>query len=505
MRKILSEHALSLRQQRFSLRLIAIPLVVLTALAANFAPWLFAAAAGLAVFYYFWHHRANLILFLIVYTPLEELVLKIVPDSVYAPLRFMWEGMLFVMMGLMLVERLLLTRSWKHSLIDRALVIFVIAWFTSGLFNHVPLGSSLVHIKNLVRYIPLFYIIYNLKLDTGLLRKVVTAVIVIGIIEAVICIGQAIEGDVLVRLFQPREVVVGGQLIRGLDVQLGSYHTKFTGTFDRANTLGNYLAFAICFAVAGYFMLGRKRAYLLATLPMVVALIICSSRISWISAFVAVGVILFAIRNRRRYLYLVAPVAIGALLYSGAAVVGADAVHGDFDILSRLFILFSPEFIDIMATTGRLYAVLYVAPAVILASPLLGLGPGAFMQISKQMSADVVFAKADALGLYPAAVKYVHDVGYVALFVQVGLLGLAAMLWIFIKMYRQAKATLAHATDPMVRTFLLASVGFFVALAIQNLAGFNLTYRNQSLLIWIVAGLVALLGSVNKATEGKGQ
>lgn len=497
----LTEYTLKLKQLPYSRWFLLIPVAALVALAANFAAWLFVAVLGVGLFYYFWLNQQKLVLFLIVYTPFEEFVLKWLPDSLYAPTRYMWEGMLLAMMGLMLVERLLLSRTWKSSLIDRLMLLFMLGWFVSGVINHVPLTTSLIHIKNIVRYVPLFYIIYNLRPDQALVKRIISAVIIIGVVQSLLCIGQALGGEALTAFFQPREVTIGGQLIRGPDIQLGSYHTKFTGTFARANELANYLAVVVCFLVAACFTMHRRKIYLWSLLPVLAALIVTSSRISWLSAFLGVAVILFTAKYRHRYAYLIIPVLLVVLFTAGGSVIDSERLAGDFNIAERFTYVFTSEYVDAIANTGRLYAVLRVVPSVFLANPLLGVGPGSFMYISQHLDAAAVFGKADALGLETLPLSYVHDVGYVALFVQAGLLGVGALIWMFVRLYRRARSGLDRADSRTRSTLLLGGLGFFVALAVQNLACYNITYRNQSLVIWTVCGLIALLAS--KTNDGE--
>jgi O-antigen ligase len=481
-----------LRKPLYDSRLIPGVMVIVTAAIAVFAPAIIALPMGLALFAYFWKHKDKLVIFLLIYTPFEELVLKILPDNLYAPVRFMWEALLFTMMALMLFENKVLGHSWKKSMVDKFMLLFLAAWFLSGFINHIAIISMLAHIKNLIRYIPIFYFIYSLKPGEEFIKKVLVTIISIGVIESLICIGQAIEGDFLVSLFQPREVIVGGQLVRGLDIQLGSYYTKFTGSFIRSNELAYYLVFVICIIVAAYHYLEKKNRYLLALVPVLIALALSSSRISWISAYVGVGIILLKVKKRVPWKYVIIPIVLVLLLIAGSVSLDRDNLYSDYNIISRFGYLFSSDYLDIISNFGRLYVIMTVAPAVFAYNPLLGVGPGSFMRISEQMSADEIYAMGDILNLEGKPLNYVHDVGYVALFVQSGLIGLVAMILVFVFIYRKASRALETKANPLFQTLWLGSLGCMVALAIQNVACFNLMYRNQSILIWALCGLVAL-------------
>jgi hypothetical protein len=465
--------------------------IIICGLLANFFPAAviipFAVAAGI----YFWKHQNHFVLFLVAYTPIEEIILKILPDQFYTPVRFLWEGLLFGLMLILLLNKLVLKKNWVRTPLDMPLIVFLSGWIISGFINNVALSGSLVNIKNLIRYIPLFYIIYNLTPKKEFLSLFVKFIIIITAVQSVICLIEAIDPTVA-GLFAPKEVIVGNDLIRGEDTQLGTFYTRFSGTLGRNVHLGNYLAFALCFIAALYPKSQSKGWLKLSAILIAAALFISSSRMSWLSAYAGIGVILIIIHHPWRYYFWLAP---AAILF-GIFLIGQFAPKGDlasdFNIVSRFFYIFSSDYIDTISNAGRLYAIFYAMPAVLMSSPLLGLGPGAFIQISEQISTDDAFGRGAELGLDARALNFVHDVGYASLIAQVGLIGLGAFIWIFVRLYKIARNSLKNNNDPYIRDFMVGAIGFFIALMIQNLGSFNLMYRNQSLIIWSVAGLVAL-------------
>jgi O-antigen ligase len=466
-------------------------LILICALLANFFP-IFLLLPIAAVFcIYFWKHQDYLVLFLIAYTPFEEVVLKLIPDQFYSPVRFLWEGLLFGFMFILLFDKLAIKKRWHKSPLDLPVIIFLAGWVISGLVNSTAIDSSLANLKNLIRYIPLFYIIYNFGPRQNFLSSVMKLIIAMAVIQSLICLLEAFDSNIAA-LFTPKDVIVGNDLIRGEDIQLGTYYTRFSGTLVRNVHLGNYLAFALCFITAIYLRSNIKRWLKLSALLIIAALFISSSRISWLSAFVGVGAILVVIRHRFRFYYWLAP----AALMLGATLVGQFTASGDlasdFNIMNRFFNIFSSDYFDTISSAGRLYAIFYAIPAVFMANPILGLGPGAFIQISKQFSAADSYGRAAELGLDPRALNFVHDVGYASLFAQVGIIGLGAIIWIFVRLFKQAKRSFMLENDPLISSFMLGAIGFIVALAAQNWASFNLMYRNQSILIWTIAGLIAV-------------
>ncbi len=484
------------RKYAFEAPAYLIAAVTLLALLACFAPMLLIFPIAVALFVYFWNHKVNLVLFLLIYTPFEEIILKSISASFYAPMRYIWESMLLTMMILMILENLMLGKSWKKSPIDLMALAFVGFWFISGFVNSKPLTASLINIKNLVRYIPVFYIIYNSRPDVKLISRFLNILIIIAVFESLLCIAQAIEGNKLVEFFRPTDVIIDGKLSNDRYISVETHYTQFSGSLGRSNHLGNYLAFGICFLAAAFIRFRKNGVLVLSLLLISAGLFLSSSRISWISAFVGVGFILFNCKHRLRYPYIIIPVLILFVVLSNLTSRDLNNTSDKFDIVGRFYQVFTRDYFDVSRDTGRLYAILEAAPAVLGYSPILGLGPGSFMRISEQISDDMAYADSEKLDLEPAALNYVHDVGYVALLVQSGLAGLLTIAALFLRLNLKASRSSDSEKNPLIGAFMLGSLGFFVSVAIQNIATFNLTYRNEALIIWFVCGLVASFSTI---------
>lgn len=462
---------------------------VVFGLCLNFAPFLLAALMGGIVAWYFWKNQEKFLLFLLIFLPFEELFLKYIPESLYAPARYYWEFCLLIFMVGLIARRLKSNASHKLNIIDGLILAFLVAWFISTVVNSISPIESLQVLKNYVRYIPVFYLAYYCRKREYVLKWSIRILLIMGAIQATICIGQAFEGNILTEIFRPRDVVVGSKLIRGEDIQTGTYYTRFTGSFARSNDLGNYLSYILCLLIAvtpGRF--DRSRYITLGVL-ILAALILSSSRISWLAAYTGVGAILLMMRSKWRLTYFIIPIIAVVILAIMLPNVTSENISGDFNIVSRFVYMFSSDYIETMRDFGRLYAILYVAPSVLSASPILGLGPGTFMPISADIPWENIFKKAEPLGLDPSAARYVHDVGYVAILTQVGLLGLGIIIILFWKIGLAINEKLRYIIQPDAKAFMIAAIGILVAMAVQNLASSNLMYRNQSMIIWLFSGI----------------
>jgi len=466
---------------------------IIMGLGLNFAPSMLAAVLGILIALYFWKNQELFVLFLLLYLPFEELFLKLLPDSLYAPARYYWEACLFIYMIAAIVRNAGRSSILKLNIIDKLLLGFLVVWIVSTILNAVSPIDSVQVLRNYIRYIPIFYIVYASRKRDMLIAKATKILIIMCTLQAIICIGQAIDNEYLTEIFRPREVVVGGKLIRGEDIQAGSYHTRFTGSFSRKNDLGNYLSFGLCLIVALYTQGHRFTGRLVSLIAIVAALILTSSRISWLAAYAGIGAILICVRHKYRLAYFSVPALLLVILIVAAPAINPGGIGEDFGIANRLFVVFSSDYYETMRDAGRLYALFYVAPAVLRTNTFLGLGPGTFMPISVEMQSERALAKAPQLGLDELPATFVHDMGYVAILTQVGLLGLIILIAVFLKIGLIASGSMKLKKSSFHRAILLAAVGILVALAVQNLACSNLMYRNQALIIWLFCGMALSL------------
>ncbi len=481
--------------------LFLVPATMIVAATACFLPAVFLIILFGALFHYFWNNKDKIILFLLIYTPFEEFILKSLTYDLYLVARYAWEGALLSMMALILIQNLALRRTWKKSPIDLFALLFLLTWLASTFVNDISPTFSAMHLKNIIRYVPVFYLIYNLELGSTYIKTILRIIIAVAIIQSIICIGQAIEGDVLIKAFESKDLVIDGKALREYNYDKGYYQYQFTGSMGANINLGNYLSFALCFLAAGAIIEKRSSKYFIPIALTLTALILSSSRVSLIAAFIGIGVILFKVKSRVRFIYFIAPVLAALVLFSWINF-DNDNVYSPFNIYKRFAYLFTSDYFDTTTTFNRGYVLLYEVPRVLATSPALGLGPGTFQLLAEDIFDEQTYGKAASLGLDPSGLKYVRDVGYAAILTQVGLVGLLIFGLIFYKVFKAASEVYDEVQEKTIRIFMLGAIGFLVALAVENVAVFSFIYRNQSLLIWTVCGVVALYASARK-TQNK--
>jgi hypothetical protein len=168
-------------------------------------------------------------------------------------------------------------------------------------------------------------------------------------------------------------------------------------------------------------------------------------------------------------------------------------------LVDRYMATFTPGYVDVLLQHGRLFSLFRVSPIVLREYPWLGLGPGTigsiatgggtlspgfFPEYSHEDWLDVTDVGSQA------SLGYLHVVGWVSILAQVGVLGLAAYVWIIVEVLRFSLYCYRNSTEPFARGLALGYVGLLLATVLANFALFYLSLRAVSMYLWLLAGLI---------------
>ncbi|MBL0339640.1 MAG: hypothetical protein IPP71_01245 [Bacteroidetes bacterium] len=133
-----------------------------------------------------------IILALVIFVPFEVVILKYLPvsDTIYSYLRFAVEILIYMMAGLVLARFLAVGKIPKGTSIDKPLIIFIVYALLITFINNAPVLQSLMGLRALLRYVPLFYVLAFINLEKNVIRKILNSVLIIAGIQCVITIYQ---------------------------------------------------------------------------------------------------------------------------------------------------------------------------------------------------------------------------------------------------------------------------------------------------------------------------
>lgn len=381
-------------------------------------------------------------------------------------------------------------RGWDTVAVGRWLAwiaVFALAGVVSGYLAGVPLDRGAYWVRTMVRYMPAAIAIAGSTGRREWRRVVGPALSFAVVVQAVIAVAEFVGGVGVRVFFSPGLVAFGGlqaavafaDVAQGVSGTLGFYNNlALFAAMGYAVSMGGLRALSAAEgADAPRLQIAILRAGVIAS---VVCVMLAGSRQGIIIFLLLLGV-MAAILGLRG---VGGSGAISWIAGAGLVVIALQSpeVAGPLAWIPQRFgRIFNMSDVSQSMQTDRLFAFMRIAPSALAQRPLLGFGPG-----STYLGTGVAVV-AGALSLNSDAVWFVQDVGWVALLVQLGIVGFALILGLFVWMWaralegRRAAALLDGETATVIGCLVVVMLGMF--------ASSLLLVRSTSLVLWVVAGL----------------
>jgi hypothetical protein len=382
------------------------------------------------------------------------------------------------------------------SFITGGLCFLLVVWAISTAFNGTPILVSLVALRTVGRYIFLYLAMINLDVDKKFIVKIVTIMIIAGLVQVVIAAMQLGSPELQEAMKPPLESedfigvpMAGTQILGGM--------ARVFGTMGRFNNLGFFLSMLSCLTVALYVNSPSRPGqilYLFLSLLFIVFVGFTVSRMAFGTSLAALIMIpLYA--KRKRWLCGL-PVLLGALIIfllvmHGAGKADQAETEADTNIIERMLGLSSEEYTEREITEGRYYVLTEGILQILRESPLYGLGPGT---IGSQIA--LFFDYTDAyqrINVTPEVFAIWSDIGWSTYIGQIGLLGTLAILLIFYKLFsvtvnnlRKESPWYQNAINQAYLTFIISFV--FIWMFYSN----ALEFRIYAFFFWLFTAIMVI-------------
>ncbi|MEK7516183.1 MAG: O-antigen ligase family protein [Patescibacteria group bacterium] len=449
---------------------------------------------------------SSLLFVLALATPLEPFLLKFVPDEAYVFARFFSEGIIYLLAAVAALRVLRGRARIPKTPTTVPFLAFLAVAALSMLVNQVPIGVGLLGIRQIVRYVILFFAIVTLSPSRAVAQRILAALFVVVGFESVLGIAQAIFPAHLDTLLLPseRRFFESVQLTAGTS-ETWEPGTRVFGTLGRYDQLGTFLAFFL--ALAAGLLWERAvpvRRMILAAFFAAggIALLLTQSRASWFGFALALFVSGFFLKRDRRVLVaamLTAAVLLGALFTTGVQP-RYLAESPDASFVERFFEAFSPaRWRGEYDGLGRLYWAIVTPTVVVPASPVFGFGPGRFGggTAAALHVTDVYDALKIPFGVWGTEGHV--DNNWFAIWGEVGTLGLLAYALMVISLLRLAVSVFRTSKDPKLRGVALGYAGAVSAVIFQGFLGTYLEMRTLALYVWLIGAFLTVHENVERS------
>lgn len=445
---------------------------------------------------------------LLLYLPFEPFLLKWVPDNIYVYTRYASESIIYMLVASTVWKRLTGQIKWAISPIDLPFIGLLVVASASALINLVDVSDALLGLRQIIRFILLFFVVVHLAPSKEWIKRIVFGLFIVLGIQILLGYGQVAFGEPVDTFLLPTvSRSIGDIQLTSGTTQFWDYGQRIFGTMGRYDRLGTFMAFMLLIGLAMFYEKKLRKRYgwlgwgLLIALP---ALAFTYSRSSWFGFVLgALFVALWAKRDKRVAwsVGLAGGVLLFYLAVSGLVIDSLLEVP-DQNLTERFFEAFSYErWRSEYYGLGRMYWIIETVTTVIPASPVFGHGPAMFGGgAAAALGNTYVY---DTLGL-PFGVYGTQgyiDNNWLSLWGEIGTLGLAAYLWMYVTLFWTCVRVWRQSKDPMTRALALGVAAGMIAITLNAFLATFLEVRTLAAYLWVMGGAVVVLGKREKILE----
>ncbi len=438
--------------------------------------------------------------FLLFYLPFEPFVLKWFGDNLYIYAKYGSELVIYLLVLAVLWRVLTGEIKFKSSPIDLPFVLLILIMFASAIINWIPAFTAILGIRQIIRFILLFFVVYQLEPSVKWIRNVLFGMFIVVAVQVTVAYLQFLSGGALDNFLLPSAARAMGdiQFFSGVQ-QFWDPGKRLFATMGRYDQLGTFLAFFFLLLSA---LLYEPRlvkyhnffaALLMIGLPV---LALTYSRSSWFGfIFGFLFISLWGKKDKRvlKVLYLFIGAVVLYLFISGIAV-GNLIERPDQGLMERFFEAFSyRRWVSEYYGLGRLYWIIQTIVKVVPAAFVFGHGPGMYGGgVAAALSNTTVY---DRLGL-PFGVYGTTgfiDNNWFSIWGELGTLGLMIYLWMYATLFFLCINVWRKSHYYFTRVFALGVAATMIAVALNAFLATFLEARTLAPYLWVMTGLVALL------------
>lgn len=437
---------------------------------------------------------------LAVYLPFESVLLKFVPDEVYLFARYGSELLIYLVAGVVIFSLLSGKKQYHQTPFDLPFFLFVLVLLASSLVNLVPPTIAILGLRQILRFMILFFLVAFIKPSKAFIRKLTWILFGILVFQCALGLAQSFVGEPLDQFLLPSQERTLGSitLTEGVE-QFWDPGSRVFGTLGRYDRLGNFLYLFLLIATGMLFTKEMHTKYpwliwlFLLGIP---TLVLTYSRSSWFGfllGFLFIG--LFLKKDRRVLIGLASfVVSMFVLLTFSGLNVGLITETPGQTLSERFFESFSlarwrGEYYGL----GRVFWYIQTPIQVVAASALFGFGPG---QFGGGATAALHNTKVyEELGL-PFGVYGTEgyiDNNWFSLWGETGTLGMFFYLWIYIGFFFYALNVARTHKDPFVRSLAMGMCAIFIGVAFNAFTSTFFEIRTSAFYVWLYAGFLYVL------------
>lgn len=440
------------------------------------------------------------IYFLLIWFPLESLVLRYTPIKYYSYIKYIPELVLYGLFFGVIIYWIMHRTNLKNVL-NKWLILIIGVSFISLLFNWYSPFTWALGMRQLFRFILVFFIVLIMQYDKTVLKKFIyIGAGMIGL-EIFFAFLQYLSGGKLDSyLFSSQIVSVGNMALLGGNEQFWTAGSRVFATMGRYDILGSFLALGTLILFPWvYFLKTQKEKFFYwgAMILSLVVLFLTSSRASWLAVIFGILFLGIFILKDKRILWAVVGLGAVTILYLGLFALTHDNVFSITEkpnqvLAERIF-----EAVNFNAWRssyegfGRIFFIINVPISVVYTAPVFGMGPGNFGGgVAAALNNTLAY---DKLHL-PFGIQDYYgqiDNSWWAILGEVGFLGLFLWVALYVWIIKESKKNLlVESIDNNSMALNYGLISLTIGLFVLGFFGPYLEFRTLMFYYWLFVGIV---------------
>lgn len=455
-----------------------------------------------ALFFVFTAQKSQYIIYaLLVWFPLETLILRYTPLEYHPAVKYFPEFLLYASVFFSWLRYAFSENSlWPKNPLNKPLLSFILVSAVSLVLNWYSPAVWALGLRQLLRFALVFFFIllenYPREIKFNFLK--VGGVMIL--LEALLGILQyALGGAIDQYLFFSEAVNIGRGARLGAIEQFWAPGSRVFATLGRYDRLGSFLALGLIAFFPLIYILkkpAQKWWYAAGFFVIALALVLTSSRASWLmalSGLLTIGIIIMKDERVKAALAvfsiaLVAYLGFYALLQGGVTTIVDKPVQSFSERIWEAVSFRSYK--EGYEGYGRIFFIVNTPLVVVRDSPFFGVGLGNY---GGGVAATLLnYEVYDRLHL-PFGIQNIYgqiDNNWMSIWGETGAIGLICFIVLFLAVYRSAREKTARQTENWDRAFARGLCGAVAGIAVVGFFGPYFEFRALMFYFWMLAGCV---------------
>ncbi|MBI4427152.1 MAG: O-antigen ligase family protein [Candidatus Magasanikbacteria bacterium] len=444
-----------------------------------------------------------LIYFLLIWLPLENIILRYAPTGVYGYIKYFPEVLIY---GFFFFAWYFYAKNtkqlWPRLVINKWLLAFVGIGAVSLLFNWYSSMIWFLGMRQLLRFVLLIFIIIFLRCEENVIKKIIRVGAMVLGLEVLIGLAQYLSGGALDRyLFFSPTVAISNIAVLGGVERFWAPGSRVFATLGRYDQLGSWLAIGLLLAFPFVYHLKniKYKFYLWCGFFIsVLVLGLTMSRASWLAFVLGIITIGWFLYKDKKVLYVFG---FAAILLAGYLIGFAWARDNVSQITEKSQQTLAERMFEAVSLRawqnsydgyGRIFFIINTPRMVVPASPLWGVGPGNY---GGGAAAALLNTEVYNRLRLPFGIQDIYgqiDNSWFSIWGEFGTLGLIFWAGMFVVIIKTAKNIYTNSGDGFTRLWSAGMVGATVGVMVVGFFGPYFEFRSLMAYYWVGAGLLLM-------------